>query len=325
MFRVSGAQGAPARELLLQQLVVDLDFFGHPQAIGHLDDVDPVKEGLVVLVVAEGLPLGLVGVSQDDAVKRHRAHAFGGVVVAFLGGGQQRVQHLDRRLEHLHEFHQALVGLAQPAGEAVGVRVILGILLQHADVDLAHQRRNVLVVFITRLGLGDANLVEHRGIALDHPELADIAAVLVQALDRPGRHDGFQVALGNAVFLLAGSGRPRPGSNRPSGDFVHRRALDGIEGHLLHQRLELFRQRRFAAADRAEQIEDLLLLFQALGGVLEEGHDVFDGFFHAVELGEFRVTLDDLVGKDAGKTRVQEVSTNSGSPMAISIRSAAVA
>ena len=98
-----------------QQLVVDLDLVGHAQAVGHLDDVDTVDEGLVVLVVTEAVPLGLVGVGQQDAAVGNRAEAFGAVVVAFLGGGQQRVQDLDRRLEHLDEFHQALVGPAQRA------------------------------------------------------------------------------------------------------------------------------------------------------------------------------------------------------------------
>jgi hypothetical protein len=64
-------------------------------------------------------------VRQHDAVERDRAEALGALVVAFLRGGQQRVQHLDRRLEHLDELQQALVGQAQAAGIAVGVRVVL--------------------------------------------------------------------------------------------------------------------------------------------------------------------------------------------------------
>ena len=52
----------------------------------------------------------LVGVGEDDAVERDRAEAFGALEVAFLGRRQERVQHLDRRLEHLDEFEQALVG-----------------------------------------------------------------------------------------------------------------------------------------------------------------------------------------------------------------------
>jgi hypothetical protein len=54
-------------------------------------------------------------VGQHDAVEGNRAKAFGALEVAFLRGRQQRVQHLDRRLEHFDEFQQALVGQAQAA------------------------------------------------------------------------------------------------------------------------------------------------------------------------------------------------------------------
>jgi hypothetical protein len=64
------------------------------------------------------------------------------------------VQHLDRRLEHLHELQQALVGQAQAAAVAVGVGVVLRVGLELADVDLADQRADVLVVLVARLGLG---------------------------------------------------------------------------------------------------------------------------------------------------------------------------
>ena len=60
----------------------------------------------------------------------------------------------------------------------------------------------------------------------------------------------------------------------------------------------------FAAAHRAQQIEDLLALFQPLRGVLEEGDDLRDRVFHAVELGERGIALDDAVGEDARQARV---------------------
>jgi hypothetical protein len=69
---------------------------------------------------------------------------------------------------------------------------------------------------------------------------------------------------------------------------------------VLHQLLELLRQRRLAAADRAEQVEDLLLLLQPLRGVLQVGDQVLDGLLHAVELGEGRIALDDLVLERCG-------------------------
>lgn len=67
--RVGRAMGLGQRAVE-QQLVVDLHLIGNPQAVRHLDDVDPIDEGLVVLVVAEGVPFRLVGVSQQDAGER---------------------------------------------------------------------------------------------------------------------------------------------------------------------------------------------------------------------------------------------------------------
>ncbi len=116
-----------------------MHLLGDPQAVGHLDDVDPVDEGLVVLVVLEALPFGFVRVRKYHAFEGYRADGFGAVVVALLRRGQQRVQHLDRRLEHLDEFHQPLVGLAQAAREAVGVGVVLFEFVQAPDVHLANQ------------------------------------------------------------------------------------------------------------------------------------------------------------------------------------------
>ncbi|MCY1426673.1 hypothetical protein D9M71_424970 [compost metagenome] len=204
-----------------QQLVVDLDFVGDAQAVGHLDDVDPVDEGLVVLVVTEAVPFRFVGVGQDDAVERQSAQSLGAVVVAFLGGGQQRVQDLDRRLEHLDEFHQALVGPAQGARVAVGIGVVLREFLQLADIHLAHQRGDVLVVLVARLGLGDGDLVEDRRIQFHHAEFADVPAQFVQTLGGPGRHHGTQVATRDAVLLLE-DGAVFIGIEQPQGRFEHR-------------------------------------------------------------------------------------------------------
>jgi hypothetical protein len=53
---------------VLQQLLVDLALLGGAQAVRHLDDRDAVDERLVVLVVLEALPFGLVRVREDDAL-----------------------------------------------------------------------------------------------------------------------------------------------------------------------------------------------------------------------------------------------------------------
>ena len=103
---------------------------------------------------------------EDDSVEGDRAEPLGALEVALLGRGEQRVQHLDRRLEHLDEFEQALVGQAQAAREAVRVGVVLGEGLELADVDLADQRRDVLVVLVARLGLRDADRLSTLGCRL---------------------------------------------------------------------------------------------------------------------------------------------------------------
>jgi hypothetical protein len=72
----------------------------------------------------------------------------------------------------------------------------------------------------------------------------------------------------------------------------------------LHQGLEALGERRLAAADRAEQVEDLLALLQSLGGVSEIADQPLDGVLHAVEVVERRVDLDGAVHEDAAEPGV---------------------
>ena len=188
--------------------------------------------------------------------------------VAFLRGGQQGVQHLDRRLEHLDEFQQALVGQAQAARVAVGVGVVLGVALQLADVDLAHQRGNVLVVLVARLGLGDGHLAQHGGVEPHDAELRDVAVEFAQALDRPGRHDAAQVAARDAVLLLQRIAEAI-GMEQAQRRFVDGRTLQRIDGVGLHQHLQPLGDRGLAAAHRPQQIENLLALFQPCAACLK--------------------------------------------------------
>ena len=95
------------------------------------------------------------------------------------------MQHLDGRFEHLDEFQQSLIGFAQAAGIAVGIRIILLEVFELADIDLADQRGDVLVVFVTRFGLRDRLLIENRRILLHHPELRDVTVELFQPFGRP--------------------------------------------------------------------------------------------------------------------------------------------
>jgi hypothetical protein len=168
---VPGEHGRLGERGVLEQLVVNLDFLGDADAVRHLDDENPVEERFVVLVVAEAVPLGLVRVRDDQAVERDSGKAFGSLEVAFLRRGEQRVQHLDRRLEHLDELEETLVRETQTARIAVRIGVVLRKLLELADVDLADERRNVLVVFVTGFGLRDCNLAQHGRIYPYHLKL----------------------------------------------------------------------------------------------------------------------------------------------------------
>ena len=53
-------------------------------------------------------------------------------------------------------------------------------------IDFTDQRRDVLVIFVAGFSFCDSYLVENRGKDLLYAERADVAAILVQALCRPG-------------------------------------------------------------------------------------------------------------------------------------------
>jgi hypothetical protein len=99
------------------------------------------------------------------------------------------MEHLDRGLEHLDEFQKPLRRAVEAAGIAVGVWIMLREVLKLADVDLADQSRDVLIVLVARLGLGDADLAKPRRIDSDNGKSGDVAVEGVQALGRPGRAD----------------------------------------------------------------------------------------------------------------------------------------
>jgi hypothetical protein len=80
--------------------------------------------------------------------------------------------------------------------------------------------------------------------------------------------------------------------------------LQHVNGVNFHQRLQPLGERGFAAADGAEQIENLLALFQPLRCVPEEPNNALDGFFHAVESGEGRIGTHRAVQKDSAKAGV---------------------
>src|SRR5690606_9080688 len=277
-----------------QQLVVNLDFFGDTDAVGHLHDVNTIEKGFIVFVVAEGLPFRLVRMGEYRAFEGNRAHTLGAVVVTLLSGSQQRVQHLDGRLEHLDEFHDALVGATQAAGKCISIGIALRKFLKLADIDFTHQCRNILVVFVTGFGLADGDLIESRRIQLDYAEAADVALVFVQPFYSPRRHDSLDVAARNAVVLFEDLA-VFFGIEQPQWRLEYGGVFEAINGLLLDQRFEAFGQRRFAATYGAEQVQNLFLFFQTLSRMTEVRDDLLDRFLHAVEFVECFIATYDFV------------------------------
>src|SRR4029453_18649448 len=170
--------------------------------------------------------------------------------------------------------------------------------------DLANQGRDILVVLIAGLGFGNADLPQFRGLQLDDRELGNVAAELVEPLYRPRRHVARQDAPRNPVAVLQ-HGTHRDRIEQPEWTFEDRaNSIVGgkdVEGALLHQVLGPIRQRGFAAADRTQQIEDLLFLLEPLRRVAEEADDALDRLFKTVEVTERRRDLERPVHKDAAE------------------------
>ena len=80
--------------------------------------------------------------------------------------------------------------------------------------------------------------------------------------------------------------------------------LQHVDRLLLHQLLQALGERGLAAADRTQQVEDLLALFEPLRRVAEEADDPLDRLLHPVEIRERRIDLDRAVHEDAAEPRI---------------------
>src|SRR5262249_60727670 len=149
----------------------------------------------------------------------------------------------------------ALVGGIEAARIAVGIGIVLGEGLELADIDLADERRDVLIVLVAGLGLGDGDLPQARRLNPRNPEARDVAAEGFEPLEAPGTHEAVETPTRDAVALL---------EDRPHRLWIEQaeRALEywaqivvGLQ-HVdrvdLHERLEPLCQRRLAAADRSQ-------------------------------------------------------------------------
>src|SRR5262249_41858297 len=72
----------------------------------------------------------------------------------------------------------------------------------------------------------------------------------------------------------------------------------------LHQLLQALGERRLAAANRAQQVDDLLALLEPLCSMPEEADDSLDRLLHTVEVGELWINLDRAVHEDAAEPRL---------------------
>src|ERR1051325_2492482 len=173
------------------------------------------------------------------------------------------MQHLDGRLEHLDEFHQTLRRAVEAAREGVGVGIVLAVHLELADIDLADEAGDVLVVFVARLGLRDADLLQAGGLQPHDSKFRDVAAKFLEALDGPGRDRAGEAPLRHAVALfdLLAEGDGIEQAERALENRAY--LLPGLE-HVnrlfLHQLFQPLSERRFAAERLLKAIGDPIMV-----------------------------------------------------------------
>ncbi len=175
---------------------------------------------------------------------------------------------------------------------------------QFTDVDFTDQRRDILVVLITRFGFSNRNLFQNRRPDFHHAEFGNVTAKFMQAFRRPRRHNRAEIATGNAVLFIQDL-RIFLRVKQTQRMVVDRAAFavgaEHVNGHALHQGFQPLGQRGFTTADRTQQIQDLFLLFQTLSSVLQVGNNLLDGIFHAVKFFKRRISGDDPIRKQTGK------------------------
>ena len=126
-------------------------------------------------------------------------------------------------------------------------------------------------------------------------------------LDAQGEIRPVEPAPGDAVFVLQQVGHAL-GMEEAERRFEDRAdlvaGLQRVDRLLLHQLLQPLGERGLAAADRPEQVEDLLALLEPLRRMAEIADDPLDRVLHAVEIGEGRIDLDRAVDEDAAQPLV---------------------
>ena len=109
------------------------------------------------------------------------------------------------------------------------------------------------------------------------------------------------VLLLHAVPMVAGSNSPSGLSNT---GLMLVAGLQHVDRLALHQLLQPVGERRFAAADGAEQVEDLLALLEPLCGGPEVADDALDRLLEAIEVPERWIDLECAVHEDPAEARI---------------------
>jgi hypothetical protein len=220
------------------------------------------------------------------------------------------MEHLDLRFEHFDELEQPLRRQAQTPGVAIGIRIILAQLGELAHVHLADERTNVLSVLVAWFGLGDRDLIEHRGENSLDSKAGEVAVIGVHAFLRPWTGEAGDVPAADPVLSFHARAKFR-GVEQAEGGLEQRTALarvavdQNVNRIVLHQTLERDGQGALGAADGPEKIEDLFAFLEALGRMPIKGNDLIDdAAFHAVELGERIVVLQRAIAVQAQQPRI---------------------
>src|SRR5690606_32897148 len=99
-----------------------------------------------------------------------------------------------------------LRGTVQSSAIGVRIGVMLAEMFELANIHLAHKGGYILVVFISRFSLCDADLTQTGRHQFHNTEFGDIASDLIQPLGSPRRYQPGQAAAGDAVFVLKQAG-----------------------------------------------------------------------------------------------------------------------
>lgn len=96
--------------------------------------------------------------------------------------------------------------LARHTGIAIGIRIVLGKMLQLADIHFPDQCGDILIVFVARFSFGDRDLCQNGRPNFYYFEFGDVTTEIAQAFGRPGRHDSAQITVRYRVLFFKNVG-----------------------------------------------------------------------------------------------------------------------